>query len=123
MNKASSELSTHGLRVIPTLHGERHAPHLKASVSGIGPENLQMGTIFFAMCVGIIKNLIDLMPIQQLMKADIDSVMACGSLITKNSLFVQEIRKQLPFPVLVGCEGDAAYGAVLAGLTDWKNLN
>ncbi|KAG1661662.1 Sedoheptulokinase [Nymphon striatum] len=123
LKKASSELSTHGLRVIPTLRGERHAPHLKASVSGIGPENLQMGTIFFSLCVGIIKNLIDLMPVQQLMKADIDSVMACGSLISKNSLFVQEIRKQLPFPVLVGCEGDAAYGAVLAGLTDWKNLH
>lgn len=120
--KAAIESSTNGLSVTPTLYGERHAPTLKASITGIESTNLSMGTIFYAVCIGVIKNLMQLMPLQQLAKAEIDSVMACGSLINKNPFFINEVRKQLPLPVLKGNAGDAAYGAALAGLTEWNNL-
>ncbi|CAB0039129.1 unnamed protein product [Trichogramma brassicae] len=54
---ADEATSRSDMQIVPTLLGERYAPQQTASVSGISLDTLDLGSIFRALCSGIIKNL------------------------------------------------------------------
>ena len=53
----SDDAAVSNMTIVPTLLGERYAPDLTASVTGITLDTLHLGSIFRALCSGIIKNL------------------------------------------------------------------
>ena len=51
------------LTFLPTFFGERHNPTCKGSVYNIGTNTVNIGEVFAGLCQGLIKNLLDMMPL------------------------------------------------------------
>ena len=115
MGLASEESDT-DLVVCPTMFGERHAPSMRASVTNITLLNTTLGSVFCALCKGLITNLNNMMSQEVLRRNGVERIVGSGTALVKNKLLQQEIEKQFELP-LVLCEdskADAAVGAAMA---------
>ena len=106
------------LNIIPMIYGERHNPSQKASVTNITPLNTNLGSVYRALCQGIITNLHTMMSHNFLLAAGVKRIVGSGTAIIKNSILSTEIRAlyKLPLVLSEGSDADAAVGAALAVL-------
>ena len=106
------------LEICPTLFGERHNPKQKANVSNITALNTTLGSVYSALCKGVIENLHSMMSQDCLLAAGIRRIIGSGTAITKNILLQEHIRQQykLPLELSEGSHADAATGAAYAML-------
>ncbi|KAL7303925.1 hypothetical protein TKK_0004043 [Trichogramma kaykai] len=111
---ADEATSRSDMQIVPTLLGERYAPQQTASVSGISLDTLDLGSIFRALCSGIIKNLHDMMPRDELAAFGIERIVGNGSGLVRNPVLQQEVSHWYRLPLELGHSGDAALGAALA---------
>uniref|UniRef100_T1J2S7 Sedoheptulokinase n=1 Tax=Strigamia maritima TaxID=126957 RepID=T1J2S7_STRMM len=111
---STSEISTGDLNVSPTIFGERHLPEMCGSITNINPTNISLDNVFHALCTGLVSNLRRLMPDEVWEKANIDRIVATGSVVARNTIVREEIQRQFTkIPVVVREECDAATGAAL----------
>lgn len=73
-----------GLLVRPNLLAERHDPALRGSIEGIGPGNMGLGALAWALAQGIVRNLRDMMPQEAL--GGRTSVVGTGNALRRNRL-------------------------------------
>lgn len=102
------------LQIRPTLLGERHEPHVSASVSNINLGNLGLGQVFRALCHGLLENLHNMMPRDNLSKANITRIVGNGSGLSRNKVLQKEVQRLYQLPLVFTAGGDAAKGAALA---------
>ena len=53
----SEDSSRSDLAISPTIHGERHSPTLKGTISNVEPDNISLGHVARALCKGVIANI------------------------------------------------------------------
>ncbi|KAF5300231.1 hypothetical protein FQR65_LT09185 [Abscondita terminalis] len=102
------------LQIRPTLLGERHQPDISASVSNINLGNLGLGQVFRALCHGLLQNLHNMMPRDQLSEANITRIVGNGSGLSRNNVLQKEVQQLYQLPLVFTDGGDAAKGAALA---------
>ena len=106
------------LVIKPTLYGERHDPDVKSSVSNITPSNSSLGSVYKALCRGLVTNIHSMMSQDFLLAAGVNKIIGSGTAVIKSSLLQGEIQAQfkLPLELCRGSEADAAVGAALAAI-------
>ena len=118
-----TELSTTGtassypgprLVISPRLYGERHAPDLTTSLSGLDCETGSMQTVFRAMCEGLVNNLHQMMPQSLLIESGIQRLVLSGSVVRRQPHVSACVEKAYaPLTVVPGTDDDASLGAAL----------
>ncbi len=110
------------LLICPTIFGERHNPGQRATVSNITAQNITLGSVFSALCVGVVTNLHSMMTQDFLLAAGIKKIIGSGTAVIKNTMLQQEIIRQykLPLELSDGSQADAAVGAAMAMLNSAK---
>ncbi|XP_041378902.1 sedoheptulokinase-like [Gigantopelta aegis] len=101
-----------GLKIQPTIFGERYQPDEHGSVVGITNSNTSLGQTFKAVCDGIIDNLDRMMPCDFVKCNGVRRILACGNVVAQNSV----IRRRLEdvyhkIPIHYGQCGNSAFGA------------
>ncbi|XP_063448760.1 sedoheptulokinase-like isoform X2 [Mytilus trossulus] len=110
INKTNSQT----MKVTPTLFGERLDPQLAATISGISPDNLDLGTLFRSICCGLLDNVSNMMPVSFLEKNSINKLIGSGSLLSRNEVMRQEVIKHYgKLTVEFGNSCDSATGAAM----------
>ncbi|XP_011306342.1 sedoheptulokinase isoform X2 [Fopius arisanus] len=104
------------MRIEPLLLGERHDPLKTASVTDISLDTLHLGTVFRALCSGVIQNLHGMMSQELLKKKGIKKIVGNGSGLVRNPVLQKEVQHWYKLPLELGHSGDAALGAALAGV-------
>mgnify|MGYP001553166668 CR=1 FL=1 len=66
------------LEICPTMYGERHNPGQRATVSNITPLNTTLGSVFCALCKGLVQNLHGMMPREVLDEAGVQRILGSG---------------------------------------------
>ncbi|CAH1802058.1 unnamed protein product [Owenia fusiformis] len=102
------------LNIKPTLYGERHDPNHNASVEGITTGNIGLGSVYRALCKGVINNLYSMMSRDDLRAASIDRVIGVGTALSKNPALGREFETLYDVKVVSGGGADAATGVALA---------
>ncbi|OQR71846.1 sedoheptulokinase-like [Tropilaelaps mercedesae] len=103
------------LRVKPIIFGERHDSHSTGSITGIGPELPTLSDTFRSICLGLIENLVEMLPFEILKKHDITTVMCAGKVICQNRILCSQVERVFTgFSVEFGSQCDSAFGAALA---------
>ena len=104
------------LEIIPTVYGERHRPTQRGSVSNITPSNTTLGSVFTALCRGLITNLHSMMSQDFLLAAGVQRIVGSGTAVMKNALLRQEIERQYKLPLVLteDVDADAAVGVAVA---------
>ncbi|KAJ1185935.1 hypothetical protein NDU88_002721 [Pleurodeles waltl] len=113
MIKAASSYDNTKLTITPTIFGERHIPHLLASVSNISVSELSLGHVARSLCRGIVQNLHSMLPYERLKEAGITRIIGSGSALSRNEVLRQEVESVFPLPVVYGKDVDSAFGAAL----------
>ena len=87
-------------------------------MSNITALNTTLGSVYSALCKGVIENLHSMMSQDCLLAAGIRRIIGSGTAITKNILLQEHIRQQykLPLELSEGSHADAATGAAYAML-------
>ena len=100
------------LRVRPTFSGERHAPELRGTITGISADNMGLGQLCAALARGIVENLRGMVPEEALRGKR--RVVASGNAIRRSRLLQAVIQRVFALPLEV-CEypEEAAVGASL----------
>ena len=101
------------LRICPIIFGERHNPSERASVTNITNRNTTLGSVFYALCQGVISNLHSMMSQHHLLAAGIKRIVCSGRAAIKNPLIQDQIRSHYKMPIEL-CQADAAVGAAHA---------
>lgn len=116
LNYLSQEDCGSDLVILPTIFGERHNPSQRASVTNITALNTTLGSVYNALCKGVITNLHGMMSQDCLLAAGIKRIVGSGTSLMKNSLLRQQIEEQYKLPLILseGSAADAALGAALA---------
>lgn len=106
---------TDGLRVCPSFLGERHAPDLRGSVSGITLENCRPAGMVAALAEGIVRNLVQAFPRDAF--AGRERVIGSGNGIRRLHTLQIEVERQLSMKLTLhaGREEAACGCARLAG--------
>jgi len=107
-----------GLSVSPHFLGERFAPHLRTSVSGIDPCNFRLGPLARELAWSIIRNLSSMLPASA--SAGRTAVVGSGNALRRNPLLraaAQDVL-QLPLRLPEACEEAAVGAASIAATRD-----
>lgn len=102
------------LVITPTLHGERHNPEQRASVHGITAANLSLGSVYRALCKGIVNNLHSMLPTDFLKSHGVQRIIGTGTALTRNEVLKQEVEASYGLPIVYGDGNDAAVGVAMA---------
>ena len=87
---SSSSLSIH-----PLLFGERHSPSIRASVSGIEPGVISsLSLVLRSLCKGLVRNLSDMAPPEEMDAAGIDAVLATGACLERHPAMQRAVLEQ-----------------------------
>ena len=116
LQNVGQDYGTTDLNILPTIFGERHNPSQKAAVTNITPLNTNLGSVYHALCRGIITNLHNMMSQNFLLAAGVKRIVGSGTAVIKNSILSTEIEAlyKLPLVLSEGSDADAAVGAALA---------
>ena len=111
-------LQTHGepsVTILPHFLGERYAPGLRGSVNGLTLENIQPGVLTAALAFGIVRNLKEDFPLEELSSRNV--VIGSGNAVRLNRSIQYAVEKvfSLPLRLSDGCE-EAASGAAKQAL-------
>ena len=111
------------IQITPTIYGERHNPNQRGCVENITPLNVSLGSVYTALCRGLINNLHGMMSQDFLLAAGVQRIVGSGTAIMKNTIMQKEIENQykLPLNLCEGSEADSAVGAALAVLKYSQN--
>ncbi|XP_062582550.1 sedoheptulokinase-like [Saccostrea cucullata] len=109
-NKNESAL----IKVHPTIFGERHAPTQYGEVSGITASNMDLHSVFHALCKGLIENITRMVSPSYLKQKGVRKLLGTGSVIHKNPIIQREVMTQYgDIVVELGRQCDSAFGAAL----------
>ncbi|MDR2159826.1 MAG: hypothetical protein LBP23_07140 [Treponema sp.] len=98
------------------LNGTRRDPRRRGVIEGIGIDNFTLGNLTLACVDGVIRELADFRNSMGALFDPIRGIVAEGSAIRKNELFVRSLKRQFHRPVRIPrVKGGAALGAALAG--------
>ncbi|XP_034942018.1 sedoheptulokinase-like [Chelonus insularis] len=114
LGQEDSAVST--MEIEPLLLGERYAPDKTASITGVTLDTLQLGSVFRALCSGVIRNLHNMMSLDLLKEKGIKRIVGNGSGLVRNSVLQKEVIRWYKLPLELGNSGDAALGAALAAI-------
>ncbi|WAR02224.1 SHPK-like protein [Mya arenaria] len=104
----------HNLVIQPHLCGERHAPDLTTSLSGLERSNSSLHSVFQAICKGLVNNLNLMMPVAMLIESGVQRLVLSGSVIHKQPHVTTCVEKiYAPLSVVPGSNDDASFGAAL----------
>ncbi|XP_061196255.1 sedoheptulokinase-like [Saccostrea echinata] len=102
------------IKIHPTIFGERHAPSQYGKVSGITASNMDLHSVFNALCKGIIENITRMVSPSYLKQKGVKKLLGTGSVIHKNPIIQREVMTQYgDIDVELGRECDSAFGAAL----------
>lgn len=117
------ETKANGLVAIPLINGERHAPMLTGSLSGITRDNMELCSIFRSLLEGIINNLHGMIPSCQLIESGISRLVINGSVLNRQPYILEFIKSLYSFmEVIEGSDTDAAQGAAKFAAEFLSNL-
>ncbi|KAF0301509.1 Sedoheptulokinase [Amphibalanus amphitrite] len=102
------------LHIVPTVRGERHAPHQRATVTGVTVDNTGLGHVTDAICRGIAANLDSMMSREWLSARGVTRLVGTGSALARNAALRRAFQKTYQVPLQMADETSAAYGAALA---------
>ncbi|XP_037093636.1 LOW QUALITY PROTEIN: sedoheptulokinase-like [Pollicipes pollicipes] len=102
------------LRVVPTVRGERHAPHQRASVTGVDVGNTGLGQVTDAVCRGVAANMDSMMSREWLLARGVRRLVGTGSALARNGPLRRAFQLTYDTPLEMADETSAAYGAALA---------
>lgn len=77
-NQDSNDVCGQFIRIDPTIFGERHKTTATATIKNIKPI-VKLGEVWVAACVGIVANVLKMMPLEKLRANEITNVIATGS--------------------------------------------
>jgi sedoheptulokinase len=98
------------------LNGTRRDPGKRGAVSGIGLDNLTLGNLALACVDGVIRELADFKDGMGALFDPVRGIVAEGTAVRKNELFIRSLERQFRRPVRVPrVKGGAAFGAALVG--------
>jgi len=98
------------------LNGSRHDPLIRGSLTGLGLDNLTLGNLVRSTVDGVVGELHDFTVGQEVDFNQVETVVATGSAVRKNPLFIQSLRRQFNREVRIPHVDDgAAVGAALIG--------
>ena len=112
------------LTVATTLNGNRTEASLRGAITGIGLDNLSAGNLVRGTIDGIVRELRDFRSELDDEFRSIDKVIATGTVVRKNPLFVESLKRQFCLDIVVADVDDAAavgatlVGAISAGIID-----
>lgn len=96
--------------------GSRKEPTLKGSIGGIDLNNFTVGNLVLSFVEGVVKELHNFIKEEKELFSSIDSIVAVGSGVKKNSLFKESLKKEFALPIQNSDSSDeACYGAALIG--------
>lgn len=102
-----------GLKVTPTILGERHNPLCLGQVTNISASNLSLGHVTRALCCGVLNNIASMMPAESLQQAGVSRIVGTGSALARNEVLRQEAGKAFGQPLVYGQSADAAVGVAM----------
>lgn len=109
-----SSSASKGPVISPTVFGERHKPEPKVTLTDITSSDLNLGSIFRSLCSGLIGNLCQMMSPSFLQQQGIKTLIASGSVMSKNLIVKQEVERHYGSLVIeFGDSCDSALGAAL----------
>ena len=103
------------MKCVSTLFGERHDPLARASLTNIGPSDLNVTGIGRSIVRGILQNIRSMFEAGDQAIKDIKVLRCCGGAFNQNPLF-KELAAEVFHDVQLSfmSEADAAYGAALS---------
>lgn len=102
------------LKVTPRLYSERHEPHSTATVSGISADNLSLSKAVNALCVGLLENLREMFPLEQLLgQYGTKVIVGTGGALLRNNLLTEHVSSVFQVSLRTVENTDAATGAAL----------
>lgn len=114
--ESAQDLKTeNSLKFISTIFGERHDMETFGSLLNIRSDNLNLGSMFNALCEGLILNLKNMFP-QQLLTEELccKRILATGSCLIKNQIIKGYLEKEFNFAkISYKDSSDSAFGACL----------
>lgn len=114
MSEQAAKIQRSSLQVDPRLSGSRRDPALRGSISNIGLDNLDVGSLVQGTIDGIIGELRQFGEEAQQRFSSIASIVATGSAIRKNPLFRASLSGQFNLPSMVAeIDDGAGFGAAL----------
>jgi sedoheptulokinase len=98
------------------LNGTRRDPRRRGAIGGIGIDNFTLGNLALACVDGVIRELADFRDGMGVLFDPVRRIVAEGSAIRKNELFVRSLERQFCRPVRIPrVKSGAVFGAALAG--------
>ena len=102
------------LSVDPRLTGSRKDPSVRGSISNITLDNLNVGSLALGTIDGIIAELKQFRQESAQVFSSVESIVATGSAVRKNSLFRESLASQFNLPSVVAeIDDGAGFGAAL----------
>ena len=108
----ASVAEDNGLKIKPTIFGERHQPEERGSVVGITNSNTSLGQTFKALCDGVVDNLDRMMPSDFVKCNGVRRSLASGNVVAQNSIIQRRLEAVYQMlPIQYGQCGNSAFGA------------
>lgn len=113
---AASAETPSPLRVDAAVNGTRADSARRGSISNIAIDNFTLGNLVRGTVEGIVRELVEFRGGMEDTFAGLDSIVAAGSAVRKNPLFLRELERQFSLEIRVPeIDGGAALGAALIG--------
>ena len=114
MKEQARQVGSSSLVVDPRLTGSRKEPAVRGSITNIGLDTLTIGSLVLATIEGIVSELKAFGLEAEQLFSPIQSIVATGSAIRKNTLFREALSRQFSLPTIVAEVDDGAgLGAAL----------
>lgn len=103
------------IKCIPKLFAERHDTSTFGSLENLLHSNIKLGEIFASICHGLVKNLIEMFPVDILTnELGCQRVIATGSVVLKNPIVRAKLQYELKrMPIVFKESSDSAIGAAM----------
>ena len=116
IDSCSSSMSSERSRLVckPKLFGERHDTRTFGSIGNIRSDNTSLASLFDAVCLGLVRNLRDMITNDLLKQAGCKRVVATGSALSRNLVLRRHLSEQFaPLECVFkdSSSADAALGA------------
>lgn len=111
--ESCDESSESDLEFSPTFLGERHCPHVRASIMNMKTDNSNIIMIFRALCKGVIANIRSMASPELLKEKQITKIIATGSALLRNKVLQMELERQYSIPIECTRAVDSPMGAAL----------
>lgn len=114
MRREAAKIERSSLSVDPRLTGSRKDPSVRGLISNITLDNLNVGSLALGTIDGIIAELKQFRQESAQVFSSVESIIATGSAVRKNSLFRESLASQFNLPSVVAeIDDGAGFGAAL----------